>query len=184
MVLVHSARDPEDVTFGGELRYLDKRFGGFHLHEQHTASMGRMAPEHVDELCPDWRERETFASGPGEMLDALTDHFRRDGLLERLHVERFQPKIGGGEAGEGRTICFLKSDCKVETDGTKPILVEGEEAGLELPFGCREGICHTCVGTLRSGRIRDLRNGQVSGQDGETVRTCINAPEGPIEIEL
>jgi hypothetical protein len=40
------------------------------------------------------------------------------------------------------------------------------------------------VGTLRKGKIRDLRNGQVSGQEGETVRTCINAPEGPIEIEL
>jgi ferredoxin len=99
-------------------------------------------------------------------------------------MERFQPKIGGGEAGEGGTITFLKSDCKVEADGTKPILVEGEEAGLELPFGCREGICHTCVGTLRSGRLRDLRNGDICGTDGETVRTCINAPEGDVEIEL
>jgi ferredoxin len=118
------------------------------------------------------------------MLDALTEHFEREGLLERLHMERFQPKIGGGETGEGGTITFLKSDCVVEADGTKPILVEGEDAGLELPFGCREGICHTCVGTLRKGRLRDLRNGQLCGVEGETVRTCINAPEGPVEIEL
>jgi stearoyl-CoA 9-desaturase NADPH oxidoreductase len=184
VVVLHSARDEEDVIFGGELRYLDKCFEGFHLHEQHTASMGRMAPRHLDELCPDWKEREAFASGPGDMLDALTEHFEEQGRLEHLHMERFQPKIGGGEAGEGGTICFLKSDCKVEADGTKPILVEGEEAGLELPFGCREGICHTCVGTLRKGKIRDLRNGEVSGQEGEVVRTCINAPEGPVEIEL
>ena len=46
------------------------------------------------------------------------------------------------------------------------------------------GICHTCVGRLRSGKIRDLRTGDVYGQDGEMVRTCINAPEGAIEIEL
>jgi ferredoxin-NADP reductase len=183
-VLLHSARDPEDVIFGGELRYLDRRWEGFHLHEQHTGTMGRMAPKHLEELCPDWRERETFASGPGEMLDVLTEHFERRGRPQQLHMERFQPKIGGGETGEGGTITFLESDCKVEAEGTKPILVEGEDAGLELPFGCREGICHTCVGTLRSGRIRDLRNGQVSGQEGETVRTCINAPEGPVEIEL
>ena len=26
--------------------------------------------------------------------------------------------------------------------------------------------------------------GEVSGQEGESVRTCINAPEGPVEIEL
>ena len=183
-VLLHSARDEEDVIFGGELRYLDKCFEGFHLHEQHTSSMGRMTPQHLDELCPDWQERDTFASGPGEMLDALTDHYEGRGVMEKLHMERFQPKIGGGDTGEGGEIKFLKSDCTVEADGTKPILVCGEEAGLELPFGCREGICHTCVGTLRKGQIRDLRNGEVSGQQGETVRTCINAPEGDIEIEL
>ena len=184
VVLLHSAKDPEDVIFGGELRHMDETFDGFRLHEQHTQKMGRMAPEHLDKLCPDWRERATFASGPGDMLDALTEHFEREGLLEHLHMERFQPKIGGGETGEGGTIKFLKSDCEVEADGTKPILVVGEEAGLELPFGCREGICHTCVGTLRKGRLRDLRNGQVCGLEGETVRTCINAPEGPVEIEL
>lgn len=55
---------------------------------------------------------------------------------------------------------------------------------MELPYGCREGVCHTCVGTLQSGRLRDLRNGKVYGNDGETVRTCISAPEGRVEIEL
>ena len=100
-------------------------------------------------------------------------------------MERFQPIIGGEvEEGEGGTINFLKSDCEAQCDGGTPILVAGEEAGLTLPFGCREGICHTCVGELRSGQMRDLRTGKVSGQGGEMVRTCINAPEGPIEIEL
>ena len=31
---------------------------------------------------------------------------------------------------------------------------------------------------------RDLRNGKVYGQEGEVIRTCISAPEGPIEINL
>jgi len=99
-------------------------------------------------------------------------------------MERFQPKLGIAGTGEGGTISFASRACTVESDGSKPILVSGEEAGLELPFGCREGICHTCVGTLRSGRVRDLRNGQVGGQEGQSVQTCINAPEGPIEIEV
>jgi ferredoxin-NADP reductase len=182
-VLLHSARDPEDVIFGDDLRYLDRCVDGFHLHEQHTSTMGRMTPENLDELCPDWREREIFASGPGDMLDALAEHCEREGRSEHLRMERFQPKLDA-ETGEGGTITFLQSDCKVEADGSKPILVEGEEAGLELPFGCREGICHTCVGTLRKGKLRDLRSGHTCGQEGETVRTCINAPEGDVEIEL
>src|SRR3569623_2233108 len=79
---------------------------------------------------------------------------------------------------------FLESDCETECDGSTPVLGAGEEAGLDLPYGCREGICHTCVGELKSGKLRDLRNGKVYGNEGENVRVCINAPEGPVEIAL
>src|SRR3954462_15662575 len=58
--LLHSARDPEDVILGKELRELEDKHEGFRLHQQHTAEHGRMSPEHLDELCPDWQERETF----------------------------------------------------------------------------------------------------------------------------
>jgi ferredoxin len=119
------------------------------------------------------------------MLDAFDEHWNNHGDCEKLHMERFQPKLGlSGGDGEGGTIKFLESDCEVECDGETPILVAGEDAGLDLPYGCREGICHTCVGELRSGKLRDLRNGNVYGNEGEVVRTCISAPEGPVEIEL
>src|SRR3954447_18670921 len=184
VVHLHSARTEDDVIFGDRLTELDKRRGEYRLHPQLTGVDGRMKPADLDRLCPDWRERETFASGPGEMPDALSEHLGREGELDRLHMERFQPKLGEWEEGEGGTITFTESETEAESDGSVPILVAGEEAGLELPFGCREGICHTCIGKLCSGQIRDLRNGKVSGQAGEMVRTCINAPKGPVEIAL
>jgi ferredoxin-NADP reductase len=186
VVLLHSARHTDEVIFGPELRELADRHEGLTLHEQLTREHGRMGPADLDRLCPDWRERDAYISGPSEMLDAFSDHWDAHGDCDRLCMERFQPKLGLGEAGEGEggTIMFLQSDCKAESDGHSPILVAGEEAGLDLPYGCREGICHTCVGELRSGRVRDLRNGKVYGQEGEVIRTCISAPEGPIEIDL
>jgi ferredoxin-NADP reductase len=186
IVLLHSARHADEVIFGDELRVLARRHDAFVLHEQHTADRGRMGPPDLDRLCPDWRERDTYISGPNEMLDAFTDAYETAGIADHLHMERFQPKLGlgDGEEGEGGTITFLKSDREAQSDGSRPILVAGEETGLDLPYGCREGICHTCVGELRSGRVRDLRNGKVYGEEGEVIRTCISAPEGPIEIEL
>jgi ferredoxin-NADP reductase len=184
VVLLHSARREDDVIFAQQLGALAERHPGFRLHVQVTSERGRMAPADLDELCPDWGDRLTFASGPGEMLDALCEHWERHGDPDRLRMERFQPRLGGGEEGEGGTIAFAASGTETECDGATPILVAGEEAGLELPFGCREGICHTCIGKLCSGRVRDLRNGKVYGSDGEMVRTCISAPEGAIEIEL
>ena len=185
VVLLHSARHTDDVIFGDELRELARKHEGFKLHEQHTKDKGRMTPADLDRLCPDWRERDAYISGPAEMLDAMEEHWQANADRERLCMERFQPKLdGAGEPGEGGRIKFLKSECEAESDGTKPILVAGEDAGLDLPYGCREGICHTCVGTLTSGRVRDLRSGKVYGNDGEQIRTCISAPEGPVEIEL
>jgi len=185
VVAIHSARDEDDVIYGNDLRALAGKHDGFRLHEQLTKNSGRFDPaKHLEEICPDWRERDTYLSGPEGMLDAVEAHFEQHGDGDRLCMERFQPKLGGGEEGEGGTIAFLKSDCETECDGSTPILVAGEEAGLELPYGCREGICHTCVGELCSGKLRDLRNGNVYGNQGEIVRTCISAPEGPVEIAL
>src|SRR5436190_7514891 len=184
VVHVHSDRTEDDMIFGDRLGDLDERLPDYCLHVRLTGSQGRIKPADFDRLCPDWRERATFASGPGEMLDALTDHWEQEGELERLHMERFQPKLGEWEEGEGGQITFVASEAEAESDGSVPILVAGEEAGLELPFGCREGICHTCIGKLCSGQVRDLRNGKVYGQEGEMIRTCISAPEGPVEIEL
>ena len=128
-----------------------------------------MGPGDLDRLCPGLARARGVHLGP-------SGHARR--LHRALGAARRGPSgctwsassrssaLGEGEDGEGGPIKFLESDCEAESDGHVPILVAGEEAGLELPYGCREGICHTCVGELRSGRVRDLRNGKVYGQEG------------------
>jgi ferredoxin-NADP reductase len=185
VVHIHSARDRDGVIFGEQLSELDSRCSGYRPHIQITSEAGRVAPAHLDELCPDWRERQTFASGPGEMLDALVQHWQVGGDPALLEMERFQPVIGGSAvAGEGGTVRFVSSNVEAACDGGTPILVAGEEAGAELPFGCRMGICHTCIGRLCEGEVRDLRTGEVHGQEGEMVRTCVNAPEGDVAIAL
>ncbi|HKO38339.1 MAG TPA: ferredoxin reductase [Solirubrobacterales bacterium] len=185
VVHVHSSRTADGVIFGEQLRDLEGRCSGYRPHLQITSEAGRVAPGHLDELCPDWRERHAFVSGPGEMLDALVEHWREKGDPELLEMERFQPVIGGSAvAGEGGRVRFLSSGVEAECDGGTPILVAGEEAGAELPFGCRMGICHTCIGKLCKGEVRDLRTGEVYGEKGEMVRTCVNAPEGDVAIAL
>jgi ferredoxin-NADP reductase len=183
-VLLHSARHTDEVIFGEDLRSLAERHHGFRLHEQLTQEHGRMGPGDLERLCEDWREREAYISGPGALLDAFCEHWENEGDRGRLHLERFQPKLGLGENGEGEggTIKFVKSGCETESDGHTTILEAGEDAGLELPYGCREGICHTCASELCSGQLRDLRSGEVYGQEGEQILTCISAPEGPVEI--
>jgi ferredoxin-NADP reductase len=186
VVHLHCARNAPEVIFRDELLALDERHRGYRLHERLTGAQGRLVPAELDAVCPDWREREAFLCGPSGLLQALGERWRADGDPARMHVEHFQPDagVGDGERGAGGTIEFCASGVSASSDGEQPILLAGEEAGIDLPYGCRMGICHSCVGRLRSGQVRDLRTGRVHGQRGELLRTCINAPEGAVEIEL
>ncbi len=186
IVHVHSARTRETVIFGEQLRALANAHSGYRLHEWITGEQGRVVAEQLDELCGDWRERDAFLCGPAGLLETMRALWDRDGEPERLHVEYFQPheQVGDAQRGTGGTIRFCRSDVQVDSDGGQSILASGESAGATLPYGCRMGICHSCVGRLRAGQVRDLRTGRVHGQPGEMLQTCINAPEGAVEIDL
>ncbi|MGI8727534.1 MAG: ferredoxin reductase [Solirubrobacterales bacterium] len=183
IVHLHSAGSRERVIFGDELEALEDRYPSYSVHLHLTDQIKRIEPTDLEDLCPDWRERDTYASGPGDLLDACSEHWEQDEGVdaERFNVERFQKKLTESD-GEGGTVKFLKSEVEASSDGTTPILEVGENEGLNLDFGCREGICHTCTCELVSGRVRDLTSGKVHGEEGATIRICINAPEGPVEV--
>lgn len=181
-VLVHCDRTPSDVVFGAELRLLADRTG-LRLVERHTAVSGRLTAESLGECVPDWAARATWACGPAGLLDALTEHWDRAGDPAALHVERFTPPAFAGDSSGGR-VTFTASAISTEAAPGTPLMVAGETAGAVLPSGCRMGICHTCVGTLRSGAVRNLSTGELSDTPGESVRTCVSGAAGDVEIEL
>lgn len=138
-------------------------------------------------LVPDLTERTTLACGPHGLLDALARHHDTLGLP--LQTEQFRPVIV--ETGEGGTVSFTKTGATVNADGGTSLLDVGESAGVLMPSGCRIGVCFGCVVPLKSGSVRDLRNGGITrAVPGETaaagvnVQTCINTAAGPCEFNL
>jgi ferredoxin-NADP reductase len=182
VVLVHSAPTREDVIFGAELRDLAARRPTLRLHERHTRADGRLSPADLPGLCPDWAERTTFACGPAGMLAAVTGHWARHRVP--LHVEHFHPATRATAGGDGGRVRFVRSGRESDADGGTPLLIIGEEAGVLLPSGCRMGICRSCLGRLASGQVRDLRTGQVHGEEGDLIQTCVSAAAGSVEIDL
>ncbi|PXX69000.1 ferredoxin-NADP reductase [Nocardia tenerifensis] len=178
---LHSARTAEDVMFGAELRDLHDRHPSFDWHLHLTGEHGKFAFAELDEKFPDWRERQTWACGPAAMLDEIEHHWRDAGVADRLHVERFE--IERSAIGEGGTVTFGKTGRTVEVDGSTSLLEAGESAGVQMPFGCRMGICQTCVVTLSSGHARDLRNGD-ERREGDKVQTCISAAAGDCTLDV
>nr|WP_039826313.1 ferredoxin reductase [Nocardia testacea] len=181
VVHIHSARTAEDVIFADELDALHARHPGFVSHIHLTGEKGKFATAALDELYPDWRERQAWACGPLGMLDEVEKHWQEAGLESALHVERFE--VERSATTEGGTVTFGKSGRTVTVDGATTLLEAGESAGVQLPFGCRMGICQTCVVTLSSGHARDLRNG-TERFEGEKVQTCISAAAGDCTLDM
>ncbi|MFF0572371.1 ferredoxin reductase [Streptomyces sp. NPDC004041] len=181
VVMVHCAPRPGDVIFRRELHRLvvDE---GLRLTEVHTDTDGKLDIARLQELVPDWAERETWACGPAGLLNAAEEHWARHDVLERLHTERFRPGIV--VAGDGGEVTFSTTGRTVGADGATPLLDIGEEAGVLMPSGCRMGICFGCVTPLKAGAVRDLRTGEITeAGPGVLIQTCVSAAAGPCDIE-
>ena len=184
VVLVHSARSADDVIFGDELRAL-ARDGAIRLIEHHTVGRPRLTAQGLTELVPDWKRREAWACGPGGMLDDLETHYAAAGLSATLRAERFQ--TAAIPTGDGGAVTFTRSGVTTETTNGTTLLAAGEDAGVLMPSGCRMGVCFGCVVPLRSGAVRDVRNGDLTSAnpgDGVLVQTCISAAAGPCQLDV
>ncbi len=178
---VHSAPTADEVMFAGELDALGRRNPGYRLTVRATRTDGRLDLSRLGETVPDWRERQTWACGPEGLLAEVERLWGAQGIADRLHLERFAAARGAG--GAGGAVTFARSGITRTADAATTLLEAGEEAGVQMPFGCRMGICHTCVVSLLDGRVVDLRNG-AEHEPGSRVQVCVTAPSGDCVVDI
>jgi ferredoxin-NADP reductase len=179
---LHSAPTDAEVLFGAELAELGRVHDGYRLRVRTTRSQGRLDLHQLDVEVPDWRHRQTWACGPEGMLNVATRVWAAAGVTERLHLERFAVSRAAPH-GAGGTVTFGRSGKTVVADGATPLMEAGEAAGVQMPFGCRMGICQSCVVSLVDGHVRDLRTG-VEHEPGTRVQTCISAASGDCVLDV
>ena len=182
IVHIHSARSADEVIFHDELRDLEGSQLDYRLHLQLTAGMGKFDLAGLDGVVEDWKERSAWACGPPAMLDSAEKCWEDAGLADELHMERFAI-ARTDKGGEGGTVTFALSDKSIELDGATSLLEGGEKLGIQMPFGCRMGICQSCVLPLESGHVRDFRSGTEHGE-GDRIQTCISTASGDCSIKI
>jgi len=186
IVLVHVNQSESSAMFRDELR-AHAADGHLRLVERYDDCHGILDVDHLDELVPDLAERLTYGCGPAGLLDALEKHHADRGL--ELTTERFRPMFVDMDGQSGGTVTFADGR-EIEADGATPILDAAEGAGVLMPSGCRMGICMGCVIPMKSGAVRDLRNGAITvavpgetGPQGVPIQTCISAAAGACHID-
>ncbi|WAJ43883.1 ferredoxin reductase [Mycobacterium sp. Aquia_216] len=182
IVHIHSAPSADHVIFHDELRELHESQDGYRLHLQLTETDGHIKFDEFDGIVGDWHERSAWVCGPTALLDTAEDFWKDAGVGDLLHLERFTI-AATDKGGEGGTVTFAISDKTIEIDGATSLLEAGEQVGIQMPFGCRMGICQTCVLPLESGHVRDFRSGTEHGE-GDRIQTCISTASGNCTLKI
>ena len=182
IVHLHSAPTTAEVMFAEELQTLARRHPGYRLTLRATRTEGRLDLSRLAEAVPDWQDRQTWACGPEGLLAEAERIWSAAGIAGRLHRERFAAARGAGP-GAGGAVTFARSGITRTADAATTLLEAGEQAGVRMPFGCRMGICHTCVVSLLDGRVVDLRTGAES-EPGSRVQVCVTAPSGDCVVDI
>ncbi len=190
IVHLHYARTTADLIFRDELAALVKQHPRYQFHlvttreGNNTEINGPFSGARLEHACPDWKERDAYACGPQRLLADVEAQWRAAALTRRLHIERFRAALAVTPADTaGGRVYFARSGRAVETDGRTSLLRSAEDAGLQPPYGCRMGICHSCTVTLRAGCVRDLRNNNLTDEPGSRVQICVCAAAGDVELE-
>jgi ferredoxin-NADP reductase len=182
VVHLHSAPTESDVMFAAELAEFGHRHDGYRVRLRSTRTEGRLDLARLDDEVPDWRERQAWACGPEGMLNAAERVWSAAGIAEGLHLERFAVSKAAVH-GQGGTVEFARSGKTVTVDAATPLMDAGEQVGIQMPFGCRMGICQSCVVGLLEGHVRDLRSG-AEKEPGSRVQTCISAASGDCVLDI
>ncbi len=182
VVHLHSAPTESDVIFAAELAKMQTSHEGYRVRLRSTRAEGRLDLSRLDDEVPDWRERQTWACGPEGMLNDAERVWAAAGIVEQLHLERFAVSKAAAH-GQGGTVAFARSQKTVSVDGATPLMEAGEGVGIQMPFGCRMGICQSCVVSLVDGHVRDLRTG-AEHEPGSRIQTCISAASGDCVLDV
>jgi glycine betaine catabolism B len=177
----YAAKTPGDIIFRKELDDLKARFPNLHVHvilsraedSDWMGHKGRVSAEFLMKCIPELSTRLVYICGPDAMM-AMTVQVLKDlGVpQEQIKLEEFiAAKHTETAATDAGMTCVTTTDVLAPDDGTGPkltfkrsaksatlspdksLLEIAEEAGVNIDFECRSGICGRCKTRLLGGCV-------------------------------
>ena len=193
----YAARTPNDIIFRKELDDLQARFPNLHVHvilsrvgdTDWAGHKGRVTAEFLTKCIPALPSRLVYICGPEAMM-AMTVQLLKDlGVpAEQIKLEEFiAAKKTETSPTDAKTVCvkgapgtagdsgqpqltFSRSAKTVALAPDKSLLEIAEEAGVNIDFECRSGICGRCKTRLLGGCVRmETQDALDAGDKAENI---------------
>ena len=191
LTLVYWARTRAEFCFADELRELAMRNGRFRVHFVLTREpqlrdnelQGRLSEARLASLVPDLAERQVYACGPSGFVDTAR---RVAGSARAFQAEAFTPPALTTVAPLTGTVAvhLALSQRTLEVTAGQSLLTALEAQGLRPAFGCRIGVCRTCVCPKQNGSTQDMNTGDMHHGHDSALRLCVSRPASDITLNL
>ncbi len=127
-----------------------------------------------------------YVCGPPGMIDDVMALAASLGWPDsRVHVERFS--VGALDPGEPFRVELGLTGGSLEVPSGTSLLAALEDAGLDVPNLCRQGVCGECRIPVSGGTPlhRDLYLSDAEKQAGDALMCCVSRAAGPtLEVPL
>lgn len=199
MYLLFSVRQATDVVFRDELAYLQGRFSNLHVEIVDTSQRGHITREIIEGFVPGLTKGPVMLCGPAPMMTAMRELLVGMGVRDaEIHQEAFispKPVADDGAAEPTdvavidehaeRSVTFSRAGQRIGVTNGLTVLECAEEAGVELPFECRSGICGQCKCKLVSGRVvMETQDALTSGDRAKgLILACQARPVNDVVVD-
>ena len=146
--LFYSVRNKQRAGFYEELQQLSESNIHFHFNDEHEGCQLDISKV-VASLSP---EEHLYCCGPEALMQSVKDAAHHL-PAQHVHFEWFSAPASVPAATDsgGFRVKLKRSGQEIPVMADQSILDALEQAGMDLPFSCRAGICRTCEVTVCSG---------------------------------
>ena len=190
---IYCARTPGDIIFRKELDDLNARFPNLRLlvtlsranRTDWTGFKGRVSAEFLSKSIPDLARQPVYVCGPMAMMTQIIQWLADLGVPEtQIKMEEFvaakhaepapadagstcvvAPDVLPSDDESGPKLTFNRSAKSVALAPDKSLLEIAEEAGVNIDFECRSGICGRCKTRLLGGCVMMATQDALTAED-------------------
>ena len=199
VTLLYCVRTAAGIIFQSELARLARSLSNFKyevcLSQPDPAwkgRSGRLTEECVSQNVTDLNAPTFFLCGPKGFMDnarqilsslrVQQERILQESFGESKRSTEFQPR-------EGRavdTVVFLHSEKVCQGSAGSTLLDLAEKNSVQIPYGCRQGLCGTCATRVLSGTVQmDVEAGLTAEQkNAGYVLPCVSRAEGTVVLAV
>jgi ferredoxin-NADP reductase len=197
VTLLYCVRTAADIIFQNEIARLRASLTTFKYDvclsrpdPAWNGPSGRLTAEFVTQHVIDLNSPTFFLCGPKGFMDKARQILSTLGVnQERILQESFgeskrSTEFRPLETRPAETVVFIHSQKVCQVSAVSTLLDLAERNGVQIPYGCRQGLCGTCATRVLSGTVQmDVETGLTAEQkNAGYVLPCVSRAEGTVVL--